>query len=108
MRASEHSGMEQLESRVLDYINLVESEEFKKADRLVKIHAAALDYIKSEFKKQGKPSITVKDGKESKKLAFTVRTQLRVDVKALPMEIREEYMTDMEVWIKNVEVWENE
>ncbi|KAI9092887.1 hypothetical protein DFS34DRAFT_652842 [Phlyctochytrium arcticum] len=97
--------MDRLEKRVLDFIKLDQSEEFKAADRVVKKHATALEYIKSEFKKQGKTEMSVVEHDDSFELCFMIRTQMRVDVKALPMDIRDTYLTTTEVWMRNVRVW---
>ncbi|KAI9096481.1 hypothetical protein DFS34DRAFT_650591 [Phlyctochytrium arcticum] len=94
--------MSRLEERVLEFINLDISAEYDAANRVVKKHTAALEYIKQEMKKKNITSLSVKDGRISKKLAFSIRKQSRVDVKALPMDIRDSYQTLMEIWTRNV------
>ncbi|KAI9092390.1 hypothetical protein DFS34DRAFT_653048 [Phlyctochytrium arcticum] len=94
--------MDRLEERVLDFINLDVSAEYEAANRIVKKHTAALEYIKSEMKKKNITSLSVKDGRISKKLAFSIRKQSRVDIKALPMDIRDSFQTLMEIWTRNV------
>ncbi|KAI9088769.1 hypothetical protein DFS34DRAFT_654819 [Phlyctochytrium arcticum] len=96
--------MERLEERVLEFINLNESEEFKKADRIVKKHASALEYIKREFKRLELRELSAEDGDETKTLSFIIRTCMRVDLTALPMDIREMYLKESEVWWKNIQV----
>ncbi|KAI9091431.1 hypothetical protein DFS34DRAFT_597108 [Phlyctochytrium arcticum] len=98
--------MDQLEKRVLDFINLDISDEFKAADRVVKKHIAALEYIKQEMKKKGIHKLSVNDGNQKKTLDFNIRKMNRVDVKSLPMDIREEHMKETDVWMRNVSIEE--
>ncbi|KAI9089851.1 hypothetical protein DFS34DRAFT_597849 [Phlyctochytrium arcticum] len=96
--------MSRLEERVLEFINLDISAEYDAANRVVKKHTAALEYIKQEMKKKNITSLSVKDGGISKKLSFNIRKQSRVDIKALPMDIRDSYQTLTEIWTRNVKV----
>ncbi|KAI9094136.1 hypothetical protein DFS34DRAFT_595952 [Phlyctochytrium arcticum] len=100
--------MERLEQRVLDFINLDMSEEFKAADRVVKKHTAALDFIKEEMKKFEITKVSIKDGNEMKTLFFNIRKMNRVDVRSLPMDIRDAHMKASDVWMRNVSVQELE
>ncbi|KAI9087783.1 hypothetical protein DFS34DRAFT_689212 [Phlyctochytrium arcticum] len=100
--------MDVLEKRVIDLINLDQSDEFKAADRVVKKHAAALEYIKREMKKLGITKVSIKDGNQKKTLDFLIRKMNRVDVQSLPMDIREAHMKETEVWMRNVYIEELE
>lgn len=94
--------MDRLESSVLDFIRLEESDEYKKAAQIVKLHTSALEYIKRTMRERGIRDCSVNDGGVAKTLTFLIRKQERVDVKALPMDIRKEYLTEAEVWIRSI------
>ncbi|KAI9095977.1 hypothetical protein DFS34DRAFT_594989 [Phlyctochytrium arcticum] len=93
-----------IEKKAEELIDLEHSEEFRKASTLIKRHAAILEKVKTHMKAKGITEIKIRKGRTLKHLRFDIRKMRRVDYKALPLEIQEEYTKETDVWWKTINV----
>ena len=91
-----------LKELVFEYCKITSSEEYKKADRMVKDMAGQLEFIKGEFKRLNIKEMEVETEEGKSKIEFYIGEQQRVNVKALPPCIKEKYLMIVEVWKKAV------
>ncbi|KAI9089799.1 hypothetical protein DFS34DRAFT_698162 [Phlyctochytrium arcticum] len=98
--------MDYLEKKMERLIDLDQSEEFKKAQKLIKEHTDLLATIKKTMKLRNITSHQIKRGSVLKKLKFKILTSRRVDVTNMPEEVRELYLTTNEVWVRNIDIIE--
>ena len=91
-----------LKSKVKKYVDTVMTEEYINALNLVNEMSALLENIKKDLKKENKTKLIYREENKMKGLKFNIGKNNRVDVKALPDEIREQYKVEMEVWKKEV------
>ncbi|KAI9101774.1 hypothetical protein DFS34DRAFT_591606 [Phlyctochytrium arcticum] len=96
--------MDYCEKKAEELMDMEQSDEFKKASTIIKKHAALLDGVKTHMKAKGITEIKIRRGRILKHLRFDIRKMRRVDTKALPLEIGEQYLADSEVWWKTVNV----
>ncbi|KAI9105873.1 hypothetical protein DFS34DRAFT_690337 [Phlyctochytrium arcticum] len=100
------TSMDYLEKKMERLIDLDQSQEFKKAQKLIKEHTDLLATIKKTMKLQNITSHQIKRGTILKKLKFKILTSRRVDVTTMPEEVRELYLTTNEVWVRNIDIIE--
>jgi hypothetical protein len=93
-----------LETLAERFIDMETSEEYKKADRLVKDQGKRLETVKKLLKEQNRLSVKIRRGRKIKTLKFDIRKMRKVDTLAMPEEIRQEYMTEIDAWWKQVDV----
>ncbi|KAI9105878.1 hypothetical protein DFS34DRAFT_644682 [Phlyctochytrium arcticum] len=98
--------MDYLKKKMERLIDLDQSQEFKKAQKLIKEHTDLLATIKKTMKLQNITSHQIKRGTILKKLKFKILTSRRVDVTTMPEEVRELYLTTNEVWVRNIDIIE--
>ncbi|KAI9101779.1 hypothetical protein DFS34DRAFT_591611 [Phlyctochytrium arcticum] len=94
--------MDYLEKKMEHLIDLDQSEEFKKATKLIKEHTDLLATIKKTMKSKNITTWQVKSGTQVKKLKFKIQTCRRVDTSSMSEEVRDQYMVETEVWVRNV------
>ena len=83
-------------------VELELSDDFKKADQLIKHHGKVLESLKRSLKKANKTRVSFKrDGKKCTVL-FNLRRQKRIDSSLMTMEEQNKFSSDSEVWIKNI------
>lgn len=100
--------MNHLEVKAEEFIDLDNSEEFQRADALVKKHAKMLNTLKERMKRDGIQKIQLRRGNRLKRLAFSIRKMNRIDTVALPDEIKDAYMKESETWWKSTDILELE
>ena len=92
-------------NKVKEYVSIELSEDYQKAKRMVQDHQLLLDNIKKNLKDEGKTKVVYRTDNGIQGLSFDVSKNKRVDIKALPRDIREQYLVDMEVWkVKIIDV----
>jgi hypothetical protein len=99
---------EQLEDIVIEYAKITSSEEYKKYERIMTAMNGKLELIKSELKKKGEKEIVVEKNGEKAEIKFSIRNMNRFNLAIVPLEIKMEYMTESEVWNKEVKYEKNE
>jgi hypothetical protein len=87
-----------------EFIDFDQSEEFQKADALVKKHAKMLNTLKDRMKRDKVRKVQIRRGNTMKRISFNVREMLKFDTSSLPDEIRDQYMITSEVWWKQVQI----
>ncbi|KAI9102766.1 hypothetical protein DFS34DRAFT_591017 [Phlyctochytrium arcticum] len=96
--------MDYLEKKMERLIDLDQSPEFKSASKLIKEHTDLLATIKKTMKSKNITTWQIKRGTLVKKLKFKIQLSCRVDTSAMPEEVRDLYMTESEMWVKNVDI----
>ena len=96
--------MNNLEKYVLSFCQMENSEEFKKAERLVKEKNKIFEIIKTEFKKMKKTEMTVSDDDKEYTLSFSISKYERIDTSKIPFEDRINYLSQTEIWKKVLKV----
>jgi hypothetical protein len=91
-----------LKDLVYEYCKITSSEEYEKADRLVKDMNGQLESIKTEFKRLNITEMEVKKEEGECKIKFNIGKMERINTKALPLDIKEKYKAISDVWKKLV------
>jgi pantothenate kinase len=94
--------IEMLKRKVKRYIEMSESEEFKRADRMTKTVENLFKDIKTICKTESITKIEVEIEGEKVALEFRISMRKKLDISEIPEEIKEQHMEDCEYWIKQI------
>jgi hypothetical protein len=99
---TEEERNEKLDRKLVKYIEITESEDYKRGQTLVNAANTLKTHIRDEFKERELEYRKVIVNNEEKTVKFKIRTRPAIRVADLPDEIMEEYGHLMEIWLINI------
>ena len=93
--------MNLLELKVKKFHKIDQSIRFREAQRLVQEQTTLLNHIKTGMKKQGITEMQIEEPDCTLLLSFNIKERLKVDIQALPDDIKAQYSEKSEIWYKN-------